>query len=611
VRARQELAPLKRAAARRRLAAFDCEGTGAPGGFICGAVVSDLERVQFTDAREMLAYLTSRRFRGYWLFAHNLEYDLGVLTEGNFSWLTCLFAGTRLLWAEAQDADRHHWRFCDSCNIFVGDSIADLGCLVGLPKLELYPVQAAALQAGKPLTEMHWVDRQAVLDYNLRDAEILYVALETLQEELLGLGGDLRPTAAGISMDLFRRRYLAEPWPTPHPGYNELARLGYHGARVEPYRLGRVAGVTGYDCRSLYPSVQRSAEFPDPAALVCDVAADGRAVHLDRPGLSQATVLVPDCAVPPLPVRLKGKLFFPVGELTGVWPHVELCHALECGATLKTVNWSLWSPRSFNPFEEFIDDLYARRVAHAADGDLRRRLFKLLLNSAYGRYGINPDHGLAALQPVRSQAELEAHPAAEFKLIGGLPYLLVPLAAGEQPAYCNVAIAATVTAGARVRMYETIARCINDLIYIDTDSVWTVGELETGEGLGELRITHEKRDLWVVAPKEYAIFSGEHLQEAHAKGVPDGLAFEYLERGKVRFRSPLGIREALVRDERVATWALRLRQRRFAWPKRPVDLAVGKQAEWWPTRPWEYSEIRSLLAGEVTPPGWGEASPAP
>jgi hypothetical protein len=607
---RQELTPLKREACPRRLAAFDCEGTGAAGGFVCGAVVSDQEAVQFTAPRDMLGYLTSARFRGYWIFAHNLEYDLGVLTSGDFSWLSCLFAGTRLLWAEAQDEAKHKWRFCDSCNIFTSDSIADLGLMVGRPKIDLHPVLAAHLQAGRQLSELPLADRRQVLDYNLRDAEILFRALEVVQEELLTLGGELRPTAAGISMDLFRRQYLSEPWPTPHPGFNELARLGYHGARVEPHRLGRVEGVTGYDYRSLYPSVQATLEFPDPASLVVDVAADGRSSRLERPGLSQATILVPDCPAPPLPVSLHGKLFFPTGELAGVWPHVEIRHALECGATVQKIHWSLWSPKTFNPFEEFIDDLYRRRLLHASDGDLRARLFKLLLLSAYGRYGINPENSLSALQPVRSQADIEAHPGADFRLIGDRPYLLVPLAGGEQPAYCNVAIAATVTAGARVVMHRAISRRVEQLCYIDTDSVWVDGELETGEGLGSLRVTHEKRDLWVVAPKEYAIFSGEHLQEAHAKGVPDALAFQYLERGKVAFRSPLGIREALIRDAPVATWALRLRERRFAWPKRPPDLARGKQGEWWPTRPWECSEIRALVEGKVRPPGWPEADPA-
>jgi hypothetical protein len=200
---------------------------------------------------------------------------------------------------------------------------------------------------------------------------------------------------------------------------------------------------------------------------------------------------------------------------------------------------------------------------------------------------------------------------ADLHLIGGWPYALRPITDQAQPAYCNVLIAAYVTAGARVVMHQAIQGCVEHLVYTDTDSLWTTGELATGDGLGELRVTHEKRDLWVVAPKEYAIFSGEHLQEAHAKGVPDSLAYLYLTTGHAVFKSPVGLRESLSRDLTLATWIKRLRSRRHAWPKRPPDLAAGKQDDWWPTRPWDYQEIRDLVEERRLPPPQGAWSPAP
>ncbi len=608
---RQELTPLKRAARARAIAAFDCEGTGSPGGFVCGAVVSDVENAQFTDRLEMLRYLTSAQFRGYWLFAHNLEYDLGVLTSGDLSWLSCLFAGTRLIWAESRDEDGHKWRFCDSCNVFTSDSIADLGLMVGRPKIDLHPRLMELLTSGCDLQTLPPADRRQVLDYNLRDAELLFGALSLLQDELLTLGGELRPTAAGISMDLFRRKYLVEPWPTPHPGLNDLARQGYHGARVEPYRLGRCTGVTGYDYRSLYPSVQSELLFPDPGVLQIEVGGDGRRSRIEDEGLSHVTLQIGDTDAPPLPVSLGGRLFFPVGRLTGVWPHNELRHAVECGATIERIHWSLWSPRSFNPFEEFIDDLYHRRMLHSSDGDLRARLFKILLNSAYGRYGINSDNSLSVLEPLRPPVDWAKHRDTEFHLIGDWPYALRPVLDTAQPAYCNVLIAAYVTAGARVVMHRAIQGCVEQLVYTDTDSLWTTGELATGDALGELRVTHEKRDLWVVAPKEYAIFSGEHLQEAHAKGVPDSLAYLYLTTGHATFKSPVGLRESLARDLTLATWVKRLRSRRHAWPKRPPDLAQGRTDDWWPTRPWDFAEIRDLVEERRPLAPQGAWSPAP
>jgi hypothetical protein len=601
----QYLRPLKRAAKPHPLAAFDVEGIGGAGGFVCGAVVSDLGRYQFSDPAELLAYLTSPELRGYWLFAHNAEYDLCVLTGGDLRAFSCLFVGTRFLWAETQDLHGHKWKIVDSGNIFAGDSIRDLGRMVDLPKLDLHPRLEQALRSGTQLSELPPADAAQVQAYNLRDADILYLALETLQEELLSLGGELHPTAAGISMDLFRRAYLKIPWPTPHPALNDLARSAYYGARTEPYRLGRVPGVNGYDVSSLYPAVQRDAQFPDPAFLVVESETDGRAQRLEREGVSYCSVSVADCEVPPLPVHCKEHLFFPTGKMTGAWTHLELRHALDHGATIEKIHWSLWSTRTFNPFTTFIDDLYRRKVMHAASGDLRARVFKLLLNSSHGRFGINPDTSLNVLQPIAPPVDWDRLPPGELKMIGDYPYLLAETGSGAQPVYTNVLIAATVTAAARVKMHGYLERYREILAYTDTDSLWCAGEVEMGEGLGEFRQTQKERDLWVVAPKEYAVFSGEALREAHVKGIPDAEAAYYLAFGKAAFRSPLSMHEAFRQGWGAATWVQRLRERRGAWPKRPPDEAIGFQDGWWPTRPWAFQEIDSLVrSGRPAPAAW-------
>jgi hypothetical protein len=171
----------------------------------------------------------------------------------------------------------------------------------------------------------------------------------------------------------------------------------------------------------------------------------------------------------------------------------------------------------------------------------------------------------------------------------------MPLADRPQPAYVNTLIAAYVTAGVRVKMHAYIEKYADRLVYTDTDSLFVDGELSTGVGLGEMRQTMHARDLLVVAPKEYAVFSGESLLEAHAKGVPDAEAMYYLLFGKAAFRSPMGIKEAILRDGVISDWVKRVRERRGAWPKRPPCYPQAHSLEYLETRPWNYSEIDSLV----------------
>jgi hypothetical protein len=594
--------PLTRAPSPRKLAAFDCEGIGGRDGFVCGAVVSDSGRFSFTDRAAMLDYLTGPDLRGCWIYAHNLEYDLGVLTGGDLARFTCLFAGTRLLWAEARDEHGHKWRLLDSGNLFVGDTVADLGGMVGLAKLALRPDLEKYVRAGAPLFELARPDRVQILDYNLRDAEIVYQAVTLLQEELLSLGGALQATAAGVSMDLFRRKYMAFPWPAVHPALNDLGRMAFYGSRCEPYRLGRVEGVNGYDLSSAYPAAQAELDFPHPAHLVMDSSADGRASRLEREGVSFCHVLVPDVAAPPLPVHCGVHLFFPTGRMSGAWTHNELRHAVECGVTIDKIHWSLWSPISFSPFHDFLESLYARRVMHASSGDLRERVCKLLMNSSYGRFGLNPEEGLSVLQPLVPPVDWSRYEGADLRLVNGWPYALMPLASRGQPAYVNTLIAAYVTAGVRVKMHRYLEQYAGQLVYTDTDSLFLDGEMDTAPGLGKWHQTLKERDMLVVAPKEYAVFSGESLLDAHAKGVPDSEAAYYLLFGTAAFRSPMGIKEALYRDGVVSEWVKRVRERKGAWPKRPPVYPPQGETDYLETRPWAYSEIDSLVRGKAPAP---------
>lgn len=588
------LEPLKGKPRRKKIVAFDTEGDGSPFGFILGSVVSDQERCVFYDRVEMLKYLTSSRFRNHYLVAHNLEYDLSVMTGGDFTWLTVIFAGSRLLWAETTDDHGHKWRFVDSGNIFRSATVEALGQMVSLPKLRLPAGVLASLSKGQLWEKFSSQEQKQIIRYNLRDSEIVFKAISELQEELLSLGGQLRETAASIAMDLFRRKFLDLPFPRLDPELNALARSGYHGARTEPYIFGRTEKANGYDINSLYPAMQAQSSYPHPGQMIFKDHITRHSMPLEYEGLMCAKVYVPEDQLPILPVKTGGRLFFSTGTYVGVWSHTELRYALANGVKLLEPYWSLFSPITFNPFVSFIETLYDLKVACASDNPIRRELYKLLMNSLYGRFGLNPDNGLEVLQPILEQEDFDHHPDSRFRMIGHFPYLLTTIQNENVPAYCNTLIAGQITSAGRVHMHRLLAQKADELIYMDTDGVFTSGDFKTSDELGGIRQTHEDVDLWVVGAKEYALFRGEEVIEARAKGIPASHRYDYLHFGEISFKSPLSIREAYQKGGDPGIWIKRLKSRRIKIPKRcPLGEADDPMARI-QTRPWRYFEVQDL-----------------
>src|SRR3972149_2719080 len=115
-----------------RIAAFDIEGDGRPGGFICGSVVTEFGNQFFTDRASMWQSLQEHGRRGYWLFAHNLEYDLPVVAGDDLFTGQLLFKDQGLLWATFGQG-RRRFRLYDSTNLFPGQSVRELGQWGGLP----------------------------------------------------------------------------------------------------------------------------------------------------------------------------------------------------------------------------------------------------------------------------------------------------------------------------------------------------------------------------------------------------------------------------------------------------------------------------------------------
>ena len=589
---------------------FDLEGTGGPDGFVCGSITGDFVYEFFTDRRQMFKALLGYAFDGNWIFSHNLQYDLPVLEGEDFPVGQLLFTRSSLLWSTYLRG-RRRARLLDSQNLFPRHSVGDLGAMVGYEKRALPQGLLRALAHGRRWTGFLKPDQELIRRYCQRDAEIVFLAVSMLQEVVLRLGGQLRPTLAGVGMDIFRRAFHHWPWKSLGPATNTTARPAYYGGRVENFAVGDVEHVNMYDITSLYPSVQAEVRFPHPNHLRLEMGVAASKVLEGWEGVGHFRVHVLDSFTPALPYRHASRLFFPLGEFEGDWTLLELRRAMRSGVQLLRTDWVLGSPITFNPFGEWVHTLFGARWAYLEQGAPQANVVKLILNSLYGRFGLNPEGGLMQLVRLGPDVDIETLQSYTTREINGTLFAYGPMEVKRYPDYVNVLFAAQVASAGRSRLLDELEAQGAAAIYCDTDSIITRGTLQTGTGLGEWRaqMLDGKADL--IGPKEYAAFN--RFQEAiyHVKGIPERVAKEYFETGAARFFRALPIREAIARGKDPSIWVETYKSRRHVVPKRwAAPPWVAERLPYCPTYPYAVRQLWEETAGLRGEAEAGELIPA-
>jgi DNA polymerase type B, organellar and viral len=169
----------------------------------------------------------------------------------------------------------------------------------------------------------------------------------------------------------------------PSPNQKEIRHGYYYGGRVECFGKGIISGdFKIYDVNSMYPFVMKSMRHPI-----------GSISHVGRE-ITEHTcfVKVEGRNYGAFPMRAKDGLRFDVKY--GIF-HVTIHEYL------MALKYGLFKPRKIiltvdffeqGTFSEFVDKFYtARQDAKAIDDAINEMFFKLILNSAYGKFSQNPE----------------------------------------------------------------------------------------------------------------------------------------------------------------------------------------------------------------------------
>lgn len=534
--------------------ALDSEGSGAAGDFVIAVLYDSDGAHVFKEREKIKPFLFSRRNLGKRIIAANLEYDYAVCFQpftGNYE---ITLANRKWIKVTYSDMQKHVWTAIDIQRI-APLSVADMGKVIGIEKYPTPPV----LVRDRDYHPKEWKCRNhnrtfCIECYCIRDAEITYKFTVLFQQGLNDLGGEMKLTAASSAMDLYRRSFLDMDIPITLPQRNELGRSAYFGGRVEVFKIGTSYDVNVYDINSLYPSVMRNIEVGNPETYRRKDRPKDYIYYLDGFGQFFGTIYIPETNIGLLPYHSNNRLYFPTGDVKGSWMLSEVRHALTQGARIKECDAILYATQTIQPFQRFINTLYALRLKYKQEGRPDEIVVKIMMNSLYGKFAQRTDSDFKTLIVPPKRYNLERYSDCDPVYLLNRELFLRDIETHIQPPFIHVQWSAEITAQARLRLYNSLQQQEGQLIYCDTDSVHTTGKLPVSQELGAMKLEHDLLRGTYFAPKEYGgqERSGEFIHRA--KGIPPAYRDKYLSDGAVEFRQPVHTLTAIRKNGRIAEW---------------------------------------------------------
>lgn len=455
-------------------------------------------------------FLYSMKDRSEKFFATNLEYDL-INIFGDFytKLLTLYYTPSGLIRAEFGKI-----KFYDTLRNWEM-SVAQAGEYLGLPKLES--------------------DFSSV-EYCRRDAEITWLLAHTMLERYEKIGLKLKATISSTAFNFWRENFCTASIYIK-PEIRRYLSESMYGGRCEIFRYGEVdQTVFDYDINSSYAFAMKESNFPDLSQHLIKTSLPKKLDSLA--GVARVEVFHPKGYFGFLPYRYRGKLFFPTGTFTGTWTLNELAFAVKYGVKIKKVSYVALFPIIQNPFTDFVDYIYKKRMG--CQDKFMSYLYKKILNCVYGKFA---ERGI-----------LEVWRKGKYSLRESTPF------------WSNVIFSSTINSNARINLLQFMLISKKYLCYCDTDGfVLTKDIWRTSQELGELKMQGQYDRAVFILPKFYSL--GDSYK---SKGIPKNKSKEFMRKGRITYYQPVSFKEAQRRALKPNVWVKREKRLITNYDKRIV-----------------------------------------
>lgn len=514
---------------------FDVETYGNDNKFLMGSIVGKNFKKVFWDYEQMKKFLLgSHKLRGSLIFASNLGFDFLTIFDNvndlkNFHIILrdSNFISCRLL-------KKNTYKFYDTMN-FLKVSVKNLGEILGIPKLKKPEC------IGKKVTR-YSKNGQILEQYNIRDSYISYKFGEFMQSAYNSLGINIKSTIASSSFNLFQCNYLKHNIIQPKREVLKEFFKAYYGGRTEAFYRGYIKNKYLYDINSLYPYVMYKYNYPNPNSLKYTKNPTLDIINKYK-GISLCEIKVSNkLFYPLLPHRFGDKLYFPIGKFEGWHNHAELRKALEIGYKIKPIK-SYYYTQIFNPFKDFVYDLYNKRLYEK--NKMMSLFWKINLNSLYGKFAQRLEQTelffidsqedrdkITAMLEENDKRDNDGY-TQRYKINTlGIQYIerdgllidnskiyfITDLENNKFPHFINPILSIYITGYARLELYDLMVK--HNAYYVDTDSIITDNhDIKIGDKLGSLKKEIDIKNGIIIKPKLYYIQDIKDNEIIKAKGL--------------------------------------------------------------------------------------------
>ena len=374
-------------------------------------------------------------------------------------------------------------------------------------------------------------EREKILEYCTQDCRVLLAAYKRFCKVFTGDENTrCKDTAAGNAF-----AELKKTLPDAHPTlwrttgvFDATFRPYYHGGIVNTF--GKPRDITGaftmVDANSMYPGAMRNFQHP----------ANNRSIKVETPVLTRDGKLKG---------FTRGMFFIRFKGWAKLLPHVALkggleydvtgeyfvtSHELQAAIRTRTVRvdeiieaYVFYETMNF---AEFVDKYYELRQEKKREDNPEEYVYKIVLNSAYGKFGQDPRNYSQIASTDDGQPPEQAENCTEWKRTGYCAetntyfWECEKILDEDERNFVNVAVAASITGAARATLIDDIGAVVSDggtVHYCDTDSIVFAGRptMDLGDQLGQWKVECHLKRLVIAAPKLYAL---EFAQPMKGKG---------------------------------------------------------------------------------------------
>lgn len=547
-----------------------------------GKVFKSFYLTDYSNEKEMLRasilYLFKRKYHNHKIYLHNFSrfdsvFLLNVITDISNS-VKPIIRDNNIINLRVDFAEKYSLYFRDSLLLlpgslrslaknfevnnkglfpykFVNNSLIPLNYVGIIPKIEFFDkitIEEYELYCNNTkFNNNNWNLRTETIKYCELDCLVLYQILSKFSDNIFKLFRiDIlrHSTLSSLAFAIYRTNYLKDAKiPLIHGEIYNFIKQSYTGGSVDVYKPVNEAGekVYRYDVNSLYPYAMKHFPMPtgNPTYFEGDILKTSE--YSNKPyGIFEVDVVAPAIIkYPLLQTRIKTdngyRTVAPLGKWSGVYFSDELYNASKYGYTFTIKRGYLFDRADI--FSEYVDFLYDLKK-NSTKGSPNYTISKLLLNSLYGRLGMNPmaeQHIiLSNIEAIKLYPKIDVTNVLDLKNGKELLSFFTLPSSLDSDAFSikntSVVIASVITASARIHMsiFKTDPKL--NIYYTDTDSIDVNQELKPkfiGSELGQMKLEHTFSSAIYLSPKMYG-GKTEEYEIVRIKGLKNPIPYSEL-----------------------------------------------------------------------------------